>query len=53
MGRPTKGNNAMRIHIFCRVLRSTVLTALLALALPLAVSAQTTAASQSAIPADP
>ena len=45
--------NAMRIHIFCRILTSITLTALLALALPLGVHAQGTAPSQSAIPADP
>ena len=43
----------MRIHIFCRVLTSSVFTALLALALPLAAGAQGTTASQSPIPADP
>ena len=53
MGQPTTDNNTMCIHTFCRVLTSIVLTGLLALAPPLAVRAQGTAASQSAIPADP
>ena len=46
-------DNAMRIQIFCRVLTSSVLAALLTLALPLGVHAQGTATSQSPIPADP